>query len=107
MKKVFLIDYDLCSPRTCNRACERKCPITLSNNRKKQHQKKDEVPIKFKKSTEKMIIISELCKKCGICLNVCPRNAIYSIYLLDEPDKDKITQEYFPKSGEIPLYSYQ
>lgn len=94
MKKVFLIDYDLCSPRSCNRLCVAKCPISLSNDRKKSHIKKDEVPIKYKKSADKMIIIDELCLSCGICLNVCPRNAIYSIFLLDEPDEDLITHEY-------------
>jgi len=94
MKKVFLIDYDLCSLNSCGQPCVKKCPIFISNQRKKQHQKKDEVPIRYKKSTDNMIIIDEICIKCGICLNVCPRNAIYSIFLLDEPDDDLITHEY-------------
>ncbi len=94
MKKIFLIDYDLCSLNSCGQPCVKKCPISISNQRKKQHQKKDEVPIRYKKSTDKMIIIDEICIKCGICLNVCPRNAIYSIYLLDEPDDDLINHEY-------------
>ncbi|MHA1561519.1 MAG: ATP-binding cassette domain-containing protein [Promethearchaeota archaeon] len=94
MKKVFLIDYDLCSLNSCGQPCVKKCPISISNQRKKQHHKKDEIPIRYKKSTDNMIIIDEICIKCGICLNVCPRNAIYSIYLLDEPDDDLINHEY-------------
>ncbi len=98
MDKVFLIDYDLCSPHSCGRPCIKQCPITLTNAKKKSHEKKDEVPVRFKKSEDKMIIISEYCIRCGICLNVCPRNAIYSIYLLDEPEIDDITHEYVPTS---------
>ena len=94
MKKIFLIDYELCSLNSCGQPCIKKCPISISNQRKKQHHKKDEIPIRYKKSTDNMIIIDEICIKCGICLNVCPRNAIYSIYLLDEPDDDLINHEY-------------
>ena len=101
MKKVFLIDYDLCSLNSCGQPCVKKCPISISNQRKKQHHKKDEVPIRYKKSTDNMIIIDEFCIKCGICLNVCPRNAIYSIFLLDEPDDDLITHEYPKKTDRI------
>ncbi|MHA1610923.1 MAG: ribosome biogenesis/translation initiation ATPase RLI [Promethearchaeota archaeon] len=97
MKKIFLIDYDLCSLNSCGRPCVKQCPITLTNNRKKSHVKKAEVPIRYKKSEDKMIIISEYCIYCGICLNVCPRNAIYSIFLLDEPELDEVTHEYHQK----------
>ncbi|TFH29485.1 MAG: ribosome biogenesis/translation initiation ATPase RLI [Promethearchaeota archaeon] len=101
MKKVFLIDYDLCSANSCGRPCVKQCPITLTNNRKKSHLKKAEVPIRYKKSEDKMLIISEYCIYCGICLNVCPRNAIYSIFLLDEPEADEITHEYLQKDRNI------
>ncbi|MHA1776558.1 MAG: ribosome biogenesis/translation initiation ATPase RLI [Promethearchaeia archaeon] len=101
MKKVFLIDYDLCSPQSCGRPCVKQCPITLSNARKKPHQKKAEVPIRFKKSADKMIILSEFCISCGVCLNVCPRHAIYSIFLLDEPESELITHEYPPINTQV------
>ena len=96
MKKILLIDYDLCGPRSCGQACITKCPITLSNARKKSHQKKDEVPVRYKKSADKMIIISEFCIQCGVCVNVCPRKAIYSMYLLDEPDHIPVMHRYPP-----------
>ena len=94
MKKALLIDYDLCSPNHCGRPCVSQCPISLSNARKKHHQKKDEVPIRYKNSEDHMIIISEYCLQCNICLNICPRKAIYSIYLLDEPDNVEVIHEY-------------
>ncbi|MHA1796147.1 MAG: ATP-binding cassette domain-containing protein, partial [Promethearchaeota archaeon] len=79
----------------------KQCPITLSNARKKPHQKKAEVPIRFKKSADKMIILSEFCISCGVCLNVCPRHAIYSIFLLDEPESELITHEYPPINTQV------
>ncbi|MHA1602767.1 MAG: ribosome biogenesis/translation initiation ATPase RLI [Promethearchaeota archaeon] len=103
MKKFFYIDYDLCSPNSCGRPCIKQCPITLTNSKKKAHEKKKEVPIRYKKSDDKIIIISEYCLNCGICLNVCPRNAIYSMYLLDEPDFIGITHEYPKKEDHLDL----
>ncbi len=100
MKKVFLIDYDLCSPKACTRICIKGCPISQSNQRKKPHIKKDEVPIKYKKSSDQIIIDHDICIGCGICLNICPRNAIYSIFILDEPEKSLISHEYTPKLQE-------
>jgi ATP-binding cassette subfamily E protein 1 len=103
MKKFFFIDYDLCSPQSCGRPCVKQCPISLTNDRKKSHQKKAEVPVRFQKSADKMIILSEYCISCGICLNVCPRNAIYSMYLLDEPEESLITQEFPRKSDPLTI----
>lgn len=94
MKKIYLIDYDLCTIRFCNRICIQKCPITLSNKRKKPHEKKDEVPIYLKKSTNQIRINDDLCLKCGACANVCPNSAIYVKHILDEPDDLKPTHEY-------------
>ena len=54
MDKVFLIDYDLCSSSSCGRPCISQCPITLTNIRKKPHERKDEVPIRYKKYISSM-----------------------------------------------------
>ena len=100
MEKVYLVDYDLCTLRFCNRICIQKCPITLSNKRKKSHQKKDEVPIYLKKSTNQIRINSKLCIKCGACANVCPNSAIYVKHILDEPNDIVPTHQYFLEDEE-------
>lgn len=87
MKKVYLVDYELCNTRFCGRQCIKKCPITLSNARLKPNQKKQEVPVWFQKSTKKIKIKDERCLKCGICVNVCPAKAIYVKNILDEPSE--------------------
>jgi ATP-binding cassette subfamily E protein 1 len=94
MKKVFIVDYDLCAIRFCNRICIQKCPITLSNKKKKPHEKKDEVPIYLKRSTHQIRIDDDLCLKCGACANVCPNSAIFVKHILDEPDNIKPAHEY-------------
>ena len=98
MKKNFLVDYDLCTWQFCNRLCIQKCPITLSNKQKKPHEKKQEVPIFFKESTNQIRIESDLCLKCGVCANVCPKNAIYVKHILDEPKDIVPTHQYPPQS---------
>lgn len=107
MEKIYLVDYDLCTLRFCNRICIQKCPITLSNKRKKSHEKKDEVPIYLKKSTNQIRINSELCLKCGACANVCPNSAIYVKHLLDEPEDIKPAHQYSNKKDKrgFRLYS--
>ena len=94
MKKVYLVDYDLCNHHFCGRVCVNKCPITLSNARLNAHQKKKEVPIWFQNSTKKIRIEAEKCLKCGICVNVCPNNAIYVKNLLEEPTEILPTHKY-------------
>ncbi|MFO8018950.1 MAG: ribosome biogenesis/translation initiation ATPase RLI [Promethearchaeia archaeon] len=105
MEKVYLVDYDLCTLRFCNRICIQKCPITLSNKRKKQHEKKDEVPIYLKKSTEQIRINNEICLKCGACANVCPNSAIYVKHLLDEPNNLEPTHQYSGAEKGFRLYN--
>ncbi len=95
MKRVYLVDYGKCTPHTCGRPCVTKCPITLSNLRKKPHEPKGEVPIRYKKSTRQMIIKSEFCLSCGVCVNVCPMGAIFVKSLVEEPDDETPTHQYF------------
>ncbi len=99
MKKVYLVDYDRCNHRFCGWVCIKKCPITLSNAQLKTHQKKKNAPIWFQKSTQKIRIKSEDCLKCGVCVNVCPTNAIYVKNILEEPDDLSPTHKY-PDSNE-------
>ncbi|MHA1371321.1 MAG: 4Fe-4S binding protein, partial [Promethearchaeota archaeon] len=77
MKKVYMVDHDRCAISTCGRPCIERCPVTITEKRRKPHQPKHEIPIRVKKSTNEIIIKSELCLKCGVCANVCPEKAIY------------------------------
>jgi ATP-binding cassette subfamily E protein 1 len=99
MKKVYLVDYDLCNLRFCGRQCIKKCPITQSNARLKPNKKKQEVPIWLQKSTKRIRIQDEGCLKCGICANMCPPKAIYIKYILEEPTSLTPTIKY-PDNGE-------
>ncbi len=94
MKKVYLIDYDRCSPRSCGFLCINKCPMILSEKHKKPNQRNKFPPIRIKKSTGKVIIKSGICIKCGICVNVCPCKAIFVKNMLDEPDDRPPTHLY-------------
>jgi ATP-binding cassette subfamily E protein 1 len=99
MKKVFLVDYDACQFSSCGKPCIEKCPVVISNTRKKRPQDRHEEPIRVKKSESRIIIISELCIKCGICANICPAKAIFVKNFLDEPPEEQPVHRY-PPDGE-------
>ncbi|MHA1684134.1 MAG: ribosome biogenesis/translation initiation ATPase RLI [Promethearchaeota archaeon] len=88
MKKVYLVDYSRCSVNSCGRPCIKKCPLYISEKRRKPNSPKIEIPIRFKQSSGKIIIISEICIKCGICANACQMKAIYVKNILEE-DRDQ------------------
>ncbi len=96
MKKVFLVDYDACQFSSCGKPCIEKCPVVLSNARKKRPQDRHEEPIRIKKSESRIIILSEYCIKCGICVNICPAKAIFVKNLLDEPPEEMPIHRYSP-----------
>ncbi|MFX0102983.1 MAG: ribosome biogenesis/translation initiation ATPase RLI [Candidatus Hodarchaeota archaeon] len=99
MRKVYKIDYSRCSNSTCGRPCIEKCPIVISNKTRKKNQKKVEEPIRFKASTEKIIIKEEFCIKCGICANVCPLDAVYTMNVLEEDTSQVPTHRYQQDEG--------
>jgi len=98
MKKVYLVDYTVCTPTSCNTLCIQKCPmnprVSKMKNLPKGTPPPKEAPIRLKKSTNQIIIKSALCIKCGICVNVCPAHAIFVKNLLDEPDDRAPTHQY-------------
>lgn len=62
-------------------------------NLKNKGKKKGNPAIDFKNSSNQIIIHSDVCIKCGICVQVCPRNAIYvKNYVEEDPSQEKIHQ---------------
>lgn len=80
--RVAVLDKDLCQPKKCGLECIKYCPvnksglecITLNNNIKKAQ------------------IDENLCNGCGICVKVCPFNAITIVNLALELSHHKIHQ---------------
>lgn len=96
LKKVYLVDYSKCSYNSCGRPCITFCPVTLRNERLHGKVARRELPpaIDFKKSTNQIIIHSDVCIKCGICINKCPKNAVYVKNLLEEDESEQKIHQY-------------
>ncbi|MCP4760823.1 MAG: ribosome biogenesis/translation initiation ATPase RLI [archaeon] len=93
MKKIYLVDYSKCAYNSCGRPCITYCPVTLTN-KKLKGKKKVYPAIDFKKSTSQIIIHSEICLKCGICINKCPSNAIFVKNLVEEDESQQKIHQY-------------
>src|SRR3989344_1538474 len=61
--RVAVVDKETCNPKKCGEICERMCPIN----------RKGDPCIAI---GEKASIVEDLCIGCGICINVCPVDAI-------------------------------
>ncbi len=80
--RVAVLDKDLCQPKKCGLECIKYCPvnksgldcITLNDNIKKAQ------------------IDEDLCNGCGICIKVCPFDAITIVNLASELSEHKIHQ---------------
>lgn len=96
MKKVYLVDYSKCSYNSCGRPCITFCPVTLRNERLQGKVARSELKpaIDFKKSSNEIIIHSENCIKCGICINKCPKNAVFVKNLLEEDESEQKIHQY-------------
>ena len=83
--RVAVLDKDLCQPKKCGLECIKYCPVNKSGadcitlNNKKAH------------------IDEDICNGCGICVKVCPFDAITIVNLATELKTDKIHQ-YGPNS---------
>ena len=85
--RVAVMDMDLCQPKKCGLECIKYCPINKSGAD----------CIVLNEESKKAQIDEDICNGCGICVKVCPFDAITIVNLASELATDKIHQ-YGPNS---------
>ncbi len=85
--RVAVLDKDLCQPRKCGLECIKYCPVNKSGAD----------CIVLDETSKKATIDENICNGCGICVKVCPFDAITIVNLAEELATDKIHQ-YGPNS---------
>jgi ATP-binding cassette subfamily E protein 1 len=85
--RVAVLDKDLCQPKKCGLECIKYCPVNKSGAE----------CIILNEETKKAQIDENICNGCGICVKVCPFDAITIVNLAVELGDEKIHQ-YGPNS---------
>ncbi|MDH3192362.1 MAG: ribosome biogenesis/translation initiation ATPase RLI [Nitrosopumilus sp.] len=85
--RVAVLDKELCQPKKCGLECIKYCPVNKSGAD----------CIVLNEETKKAQIDEDVCNGCGICVKVCPFEAITIVNLASELATDKIHQ-YGPNS---------
>ncbi|MFQ5497447.1 MAG: ribosome biogenesis/translation initiation ATPase RLI [Nitrosopumilus sp.] len=85
--RVAVLDQDLCQPKKCGLECIKYCPVNKSGAD----------CIVLNEESNKAQIDEDVCNGCGICVKVCPFDAITIVNLASELATDKIHQ-YGPNS---------
>ena len=99
--RVAVLDKELCQPKKCGLECIKYCPVNKSGAD----------CIVLNEETKKAQIDENICNGCGICVKVCPFDAITIVNLASELSTDKIHQYGInsfrlyklpnPKKGEV------
>ncbi|MEE2606016.1 MAG: ribosome biogenesis/translation initiation ATPase RLI [Thermoproteota archaeon] len=99
--RVAVLDKELCQPKKCGLECIKYCPVNKSGAD----------CIVLNEETKKAQIVENICNGCGICVKVCPFDAITIVNLASELSTDKIHQYGInsfrhyklpnPKKGEV------
>lgn len=79
--RVAVVDRDLCQSRKCGLECIKECPVNING--------KECILLD---NEAKAVISEDLCIGCGICIKVCPFNAIEIVNLAEEIMEDKVHQ---------------
>jgi ATP-binding cassette subfamily E protein 1 len=85
--RVAVLDKELCQPKKCGLECIKYCPVNKSGAD----------CIVISEESKKAQIDEDICNGCGICVKVCPFDAITIVNLASELATDKIHQ-YGPNS---------
>ena len=80
--RVAVLDKELCQPKKCGLECIKYCPVNKSGAD----------CIILNEEIKKAQIDEEICNGCGICVKVCPFDAITIVNLATELATDKIHQ---------------
>ncbi len=99
--RVAVLDDDLCQPKKCGLECVKYCPVNKSGAE----------CVVLNEEVGKARIDEDVCNGCGICVKVCPFDAITIVNLASELSVEKIHQYGensfrlyrlpVPKSGEV------
>lgn len=80
--RVAVLDKEACQPKKCGLECIKYCPVNKSGAD----------CIILNQETGKAQIDENICNGCGICVKVCPFDAITIVNLAEELKSDKIHQ---------------
>ncbi|MBM3905890.1 MAG: ribosome biogenesis/translation initiation ATPase RLI [Thaumarchaeota archaeon] len=80
--RVAVLDKELCQPKKCGLECIKYCPVNKSGAD----------CIILNEEIKKAQIDEDICNGCGICVKVCPFEAITIVNLATELGTDKIHQ---------------
>ena len=80
--RVAVLDKELCQPKKCGLECIKYCPVNKSGAD----------CIVLNEESKKAQIDEDICNGCGICVKVCPFDAITIVNLASELATDKIHQ---------------
>ncbi|HXY56318.1 MAG TPA: ribosome biogenesis/translation initiation ATPase RLI [Nitrososphaerales archaeon] len=79
--RIAVVEKDLCQSKKCGLECIKECPVNINGQ--------ECIVLDEKKVS---LISEELCIGCGICVKVCPFDAIDILNLSEELKSDKIHQ---------------
>ena len=83
--RVAVVDKDLCKPKKCGLECINFCPVNKSGGKC--------IVLSEEDRTKAIAVIDEsICNGCGICVKVCPFDAITIVNLAHELGKQKVHQ---------------